>query len=90
MVAKNYILLAAAILFAGIFFFTVLNKLDGFQNAPPAEGADIKTQMCEIFRETYRSLSSTVSKMEKSNVKVSDAMAAHLNSIKTQMEEHGC
>jgi hypothetical protein len=35
-------------------------------------------------------LSSTVSKMEKSNVKVSDAMAAHLNSIKTQMEEHGC
>ena len=91
MTAKRSILIVAAIIFAGVIFFTVFNKLDGFQNATaPDGGADIKTQICEIFRGTYNSLSTTVDKMENSNIKVSDATRAHLDSIKAQMEQHGC
>jgi hypothetical protein len=88
MVPKKYLLLAVAII--GIFFFIILNRVDGFQNAAPAENTDIKVEMCEIFRDTYNSLSVTLSKMEKSNIKVSDSMSAHLDSIKKQMEQYSC
>lgn len=98
MVAKKYIAFALAAVFALVLFYTIMNGmgykmvkgLDGFQNAGGVDDTDIKVQMCEIFRDTYNSLASTINKMEKANIKVSDTMSGHFDGIKKQMEEHKC
>lgn len=90
MLPKKYLLFAVAAVFAVVLFYSLSKGLDGFQNTAQVDDTDIKVQMCEIFKDTYQSLTSTINKMEKSNVKVSDNMKAHFDSIKQQMEQHGC
>ena len=46
--------------------------------------------MCAIFKETYSSLSATLSKTDMSKMPTSEMMTAHLESIKQQMKENGC
>jgi hypothetical protein len=65
-------------------------RADGFQNPVSNEDADIKAQMCAVFKETYNSLSVTLCKMDKSKMPTSEMMTAHLESIKQQMKEHRC
>jgi hypothetical protein len=79
-----------AILLLVGFAYSMWKGIDGFQNPVSNDDIDIKGQMWAIFKETYNSLSETLIKMDKSNIKTSEMMAAHLDSIKQQMKEHGC
>jgi DNA replication protein DnaD len=90
MLPKKYLIFGVAIVFALVLFYSTTKKISGFQNTVSTDSSDIKIQMCEIFRDTYNSLSSTLLKMDKSKIKVSDTMTTHLDSIKKQMEKHGC
>jgi hypothetical protein len=72
------------------FAYSMWKGIDGFQNPVSNDSTDIKGQMCAIFKETYNSLSVTLSKLDNSKMQTSEMMTAHLESIKQQMKEHGC
>jgi hypothetical protein len=90
MVSKKYIMYGLVFILVLGFAYSMWKRTDGFQNPVSNYDADIKMQMCSIFKETYNSLSVTLSKMDNSKVPTSEMMTAHLESIKQQMKEHRC
>ena len=90
MVPKKYIVYGLVFVLVLGFAYSMWKRTDGFQNPVSNEDADIKMQMCAIFKETYSSLNATLSKLDKSKMASSEMMTAHLESIKQQMKEHGC
>ena len=90
MVPKRYMMYGLAFLLVVGFAYSMWKGIDGFQNPVSNDDIDIKGQMCAIFKETYSSLSATLSKTDMSKMPTSEMMTAHLESIKQQMKEHGC
>ena len=90
MLPKKYIVYGLVFVLVLGFAYSMWKRADGFQNPVSNDDADIKAQMCAVFKETYNSLSVTLGKMDKSKMPTSEMMTAHLESIKQQMKEHGC
>jgi len=83
--------LAFAIVICAILFcFIMFTKVDGFQNPTSNPDTNIKVEMCDIFKTTYNSLQANYNNIAKINPDNAEAIKAHMNSIKDQMDKNGC
>lgn len=83
------------LILAGVFVvmlvcLILLNRVDGFQNSPAADNADIKKDICAIYTDTLNSIQNKYNTIDKSNEITPAILKLHMDNIKAQMVKQGC